>query len=1295
MASMELTLTRQADGPTVDVACNGQPSHPFDLSALIPGHNGLPQPLADPIAYGKAIFQALFPDGTAARQALDAAPERILLVALHDELDAVPWEYAYRPDGSSVDDFVVLECPFVRGLPAEQRIDPPALESGLHIVVVPSNPLDKRVEPLNIDGEWMNLKESIQEIPYAISLERARPPTIEQLRRLVAGQRQRVVHFMGHGGQDEQVGAFLCFEREDGALEAVTAQQFVRRVRNTVFLVTLNACVTAQPGETTFSNLASALAREKVPYALGMRFSIYDKDARAFSHSFYDNLARGVPVEEALLQARMTLARKADPWVVGVPVLYSALSAPAAGFACQPGEPTVEEHQPPIEATGLPRAEGVFQGRIEELVQLGSYLTGDSRQRLVTIHGSGGQGKTALAHEAVERFAHAWPGGVWSISLENLPSRAVFLNALARFLGLAFPGGADLDEIERQIVSRLSQRRTLIVLDNAETLVEAVNADNEAARELAQCIRHRLSAPGVPTVGLLATSRAFLGWDGEVGLARNGREHDLEGLEPQEGAKLFRHAASRRADEIDLNLAARLSEKVGGHPLSLRLLAGTFKEISLPLADFLKDCDRHLLEAENKYLGLDHRHRTFYACIDTSVRYLSDDQRTLLSRLWLFHAPFLPEYAVAIFDPESLQNTESEEAGTDIEGAGQETRSAESTQNTEGEEPEKRRSPIYDQLYKLADRSLLAHETADLREGSLRYYRLLPAVHTYIERFLAHDKERDEERASLLARFGAAYASLARYLYDELDRGSAAAFIATLCVEDLERGLSSVSGVDQGYYLLHWGWILERLGDTRHGLELTEQALEIGQEQNQQLLLQALNNLAGVYRAIGQPERALALYEQALPIRREVRDRAGEATTLSNLALVYRAIGQPERALALYEQALPITREVRDRAGEAATLNGLAYLLWDMQQYVAALEAFEQSITIAREILSPAAEVAGLVGASLLLYRHLNRKQEAVASMERAIAVLEKTGLPQDAAGHTVEKLQQYLAAMRQGQPFGQASSSSATLPAEQLRVVVANTVAVMTTVQERRAEWRETITGLLQDAQQRGADWRIEVEFYTAILALLDGQPATLPAEHPYAPAWKEIVDGIAAGGVQGDEGDESDEEGEELPFDEELIRRSIVALLGGPPEKMAHMQYLTELSKQVTDEEVKALIETIQLALVGGNLAQLGRHLEGVYRAAWETMVQFVETGGVDPRLLTMMVQNTRAVLGPAAGQRAEWREYLVQLRAEMAGRGADELVKLIDAVLALLEAGGKADGLGTNLTGAYARAWDAIVK
>ncbi len=110
---------------------------------------------------------------------------------------------------------------------------------------------------------------------------------------------------------------------------------------------------------------------------------------------------------------------------------------PAAGFTSIEGASTVKEYQPQIEVSVLPRAEGAFQGRIDELKQLGDLLTGDNRPRLVTIHGSGGQGKTALAREAVERFAYAWPGGVWATTLENLPSREVFVNDLARFLGIA------------------------------------------------------------------------------------------------------------------------------------------------------------------------------------------------------------------------------------------------------------------------------------------------------------------------------------------------------------------------------------------------------------------------------------------------------------------------------------------------------------------------------------------------------------------------------------------------------------------------------------------------------------------------------------------------------------------------------------------------------------------------------------------------------------------------------------------------------------------------------------------
>ena len=566
---MELTLARQ-DETQVLVSCDGQPSHTFDLLTLFPGENGPPQPLDDPIAYGKAIYQALFPPETAARLELDAMPERILLVTTDDTIDAIPWEYAYGLYGADdIENFLVLSCHFVRGLPLDQRIEPPKMDSGLHIVAIPSNPLEKELPPLDIDAEWMRLKEIISEVPHTISLERTRPPTIEQVRRLVASQRNRVVHFMGHGGQHE-TGAILCFEKDNGALHPVTAREFVMRVRGSVFLVTLNACVSATPGSTNFSNLAAALVRQKTPYALGMRLSIHDDDARSFSRSFYSELASGVSVEEALFQARLTLANSPRSWVIGVPVLYTALTKPAAGFTSVEGAPTVKEHQPQIEVSALPRAEGAFQGRVDELKQLGDLLTGDHRPRLVTIHGSGGQGKTALAREAVERFAYAWPGGVWATTLENLPGREVFVSDLARFLGIATQEIHDPAEIERQALRQLNQRRTLIVLDNAETLVEAVKANDEAAIRLARLLREHLSSP---LVSLLVTSREFLGWDGEVGL-----ERDLEGLTPEEGARLFRQAAPQRVSDAELALAEELSRKVEGHPLSLRLLGGAFNE---------------------------------------------------------------------------------------------------------------------------------------------------------------------------------------------------------------------------------------------------------------------------------------------------------------------------------------------------------------------------------------------------------------------------------------------------------------------------------------------------------------------------------------------------------------------------------------------------------------------------------------------------------------------------------------------------------------------------------------------
>ena len=263
-------------------------------------------------------------------------------------------------------------------------------------------------------------------------------------------------------------------------------------------------------------------------------------------------------------------------------------------------------------------------------------------------------------------------------------------------------------------------------------------------------------------------------------------------------------------------------------------------------------------------------------------------------------------------------------------------------------------------------------------------------------------------------------------------------------------------------------------------------------------------------------------------------------------------------------------------------------------------------------------------------------------------------------------------------------------MPAKQLQVMVQNTVAVLTTMQERHAEWHTTITDALQDAQQRGADWQSEVTFYTAVVALLDGQSLSLPDEHPYAAALAHIRVGIAAGGVQND----VDSKDDALPFDAELIPRSIASFLGTPQEKLAHVHYLATLGAQASDEQLNALLQTIQMALLGGDLAQLGQELEGVYFQAWRSTVSSVETGGVDPRIFEMIGSNTLAVLSSAPEKLPEWRAMVLQFKDQALQAKNEQLVALLEAVVGLLDAGGNPGGLGADLAGYYAQVWQELI-
>ncbi len=105
---------------------------------------------------------------------------------------------------------------------------------------------------------------------------------------------------------------------------------------------------------------------------------------------------------------------------------------------------------------------------------------------------------------------------------------------------------------------------------------------------------------------------------------------------------------------------------------------------------------------------------------------------------------------------------------------------------------------------------------------------------------------------------------------------------------------------------------------------------------------------------------------------------------------------------------------------------------------------------------------------------------------------------------------------MRAGRSSEHQESSVATMPVKQIEVIIANTIAVITEMQERRAEWRSAIEQALQDARQRGDDWQIEVDFYTAVLAILTIRFLRCLTTILMLRAVAAIKKGIAAGGIE-----------------------------------------------------------------------------------------------------------------------------------------------------------------------------------
>ena len=138
----------------------------------------------------------------------------------------------------------------------------------------------------------------------------------------------------------------------------------------------------------------------------------------------------------------------------------------------------------------------------------------------------------------------------------------------------------------------------------------------------------------------------------------------------------------------------------------------------------------------------------------------------------------------------------------------------------------------------------------------------------------------------------------------------------------------------------------------REGLQILAPFLaeEVWTAMTPQLIGRLLATLGPACELLGEMERAIGIYEQALVILREVGDRNGEASALCNLGIVYRRLGESERAIRLYEEALVINSKIGNRLGESSVVGNLGLAYADLGELKKAIEFYEHQLEIVSEI---------------------------------------------------------------------------------------------------------------------------------------------------------------------------------------------------------------------------------------------------------------------------------------------------------------------------------------------------------
>ena len=310
--------------------------------------------------------------------------------------------------------------------------------------------------------------------------------------------------------------------------------------------------------------------------------------------------------------------------------------------------PSQPDDTPAPRRAQLPARLASFVGREEEMAQVAAAF---ATSRLVTLTGTGGAGKTSLAIEVGRSREAEYSDGVWLVELAPVMDSALVANTLVTALHLEqvadFGAGVspDADPLVT-VVEYLRARRTLLILDNCEHVIEAVAAVAETI--LLAC----------PSVEVLATSRDRLGISGEL-LWRVPSLGISNGS--SDAVKLFVERAQAVNPSFSPGLAeidhiGNICRKVDGMPLGIELAAARVR--SLSVEEIAQRLDRDIGILRGGPRGAVHRHQTLRGTIDWSYRLLPPKEADLFASLSVFHGSFALEGAEAAASPELFEGPE-------------------------------------------------------------------------------------------------------------------------------------------------------------------------------------------------------------------------------------------------------------------------------------------------------------------------------------------------------------------------------------------------------------------------------------------------------------------------------------------------------------------------------------------------------------------------------------------------------------------------------------------------------------